>query len=668
MANELTIALTGNPNVGKSTVFNALTGSRQHVGNWPGKTVEKKSGTIIRNDRKIIVTDLPGTYSLTAYSEEEVITRDFIIKEKPDVVIDIIDSANIERNLYLTVQLLELESNLIIALNMSDSAKNKGIKINRKKIEELLGVPVIEIQANKEKGIEKLIEKAVIKAGKKGKNPVSYGNELDEHIKIIEEKIRETDNRNAKWTAIKLLERDKEIEKKTSGELLEIAEKERKHLEDVFGRSTDAAITDARYAFIAGLMKETVAKTAGKTEVSEKIDFVLTNPLLGLPIFLLFMFIAFQLTFVIAQPFADAIDYLFSEIIAGLALSLLENTVPKFVLSFVVNGLISGIGSVLVFVPFIFMLFAVIAVLEDSSYMARAAFITDRFMHKIGLHGKSFLPMLLGFGCTVPAVMATRTLDNKRDRILTIMIMPFMSCGAKLPIYVLFAAAFFPKNADLVVYSLYLAGILVAIVMGLILNKFVFKGLSSPLVMELPPYRMPALKGIIIHAWERAWLFIRKAGTIIFAMVIILWLLASIPLGVEYGSEESAIGTIGKTISPVFEPLGFGNWQSAVALLFGVFAKEASIAAFGTLYGVTDVESAEGEVSLIANLQNNFSPLSAYAFLIFLLLYVPCIPSLTVIKREIGTKWVLFIIFYTTTVAWIASFLVYNLGMLAGFG
>jgi len=337
-------------------------------------------------------------------------------------------------------------------------------------------------------------------------------------------------------------------------------------------------------------------------------------------------------------------------------------------ISLAIDGAVAGVGSVLVFVPFIFMLFLIIAILEDSGYMARAAFVMDKVMHKIGLHGKSFIPMIIGFGCNVPAIMATRVLESKKDRILTILINPFMSCGARLPVYVLFAAAFFPDNGDLVVYSLYILGIIVAIIMGFILKNSFFKGLSSPFVMELPPYRMPTLRGVVTHTWERGWLFIRKAGTVIFTTMIIIWLLAALPPGVEYGSEGSIAGVIGKVIAPFFSPLGFGDWRSSVSLFFGFVAKEVVVGSFGVLYGIEDVETEAGEVGLIENLQGTFTPLSAYAFLVFVLLYAPCMVAVAVIKREIGWKWAVFTAVYTTAIAWITGFLVYRGGLLLGLG
>jgi ferrous iron transport protein B len=506
---------------------------------------------------------------------------------------------------------------------------------------------------------------------------VTYGREVEEHLaelqKFLEKKVKLSEKYNLRWIALKLLENDAEITKLVkdieNGEtvLLE-AERIRQHLKNIFGEDVETIIADARYGFIHGIVKEAVEKASDRISLSDQIDKIVMNRILGIPIFLSLMFLMFHLTFEIATPLSKMIDVFFDKTLSSLVSNALESSnTPVWVTSLLVDGVIAGVGSVLVFVPFIFMLFLIIAILEDSGYMARAAFVMDRIMHKIGLHGKSFIPMILGFGCNVPAVMATRILESRRDRILTILINPFMSCGARLPIYVLFAAAFFPDKGQLVIYSLYIIGIIVAIMMGFILKNMLFKGLSSPFVMELPPYRMPTITGVIIHMWERGWLFIKKAGTVIFTAVIIVWFLASMPPGVEYGSEESIIGMTGKVIAPIFAPLGFGNWQSTVSLVFGFIAKEIIVGTLGVLYGIGDVETTAEEAGLIQNLQGTFTPLSAYSFLIFVLLYVPCMATIAAIKREIGWKWAIFAMLYTTAVAWIFSFAIYQGGLLIGF-
>ena len=678
---KIRVALIGNPNSGKTTLFNRLTGSRQHVGNWPGKTVEKKEGYMEYKDYKIEIVDLPGTYSLTAYSIEELIARNYVVDERPDVVVDIIDSTNLERNLYLAIQLIELNANLILDFNMIDLVKKENLKIDTERISYYLNTEIVETSATKGFGIENLLDKIIeiYENEKKGKRDtdkpiVIYGKELEEHLNELKEFIDENivlDKKyNHRWIALKLLENDKEIinlikDIENGEKVITKAQKIRNHLKGIFGEDTESIIADSRYGFIHGIIKESVEKKSDRISISDRIDKVVMNRFLGIPIFLTIMFLIFKLTFEIASPISDYIDEFF-----GFLCNFSENflnsiNAPSWLISLINDGIISGVGSVLVFIPFIFMLFFIIAILEDCGYMARAAFVMDKAMHKIGLHGKSFIPLLLGFGCNVPGIMATRVLENEKDRIQTILINPFMSCSARLPVYVLFTAAFFPDNGDMIVYSLYMLGIVVAIIMGLIFKNTLFKGLSSPFVMELPPYRMPTLRGAIIHMWERGYLFIKKAGTIIFATIIIIWLLASLPAGVEYGSENSYAGIIGKIISPIFKPLGFSDYRVSTSLLFGFVAKEVVVGSLGVLYGVTDVENNEN--MLIENLHAQFTPLSAYSFLVFVLLYVPCVATIGVIKEEIGWKWAIFTVIYTTIIAWFVAFLVYQVGSLIGF-
>ncbi|MFC1768362.1 ferrous iron transport protein B [Nanoarchaeota archaeon] len=652
----INIALAGNPNCGKTSLFNSLTGLRQHVGNWPGKTVDKKEGKLTYKGNNINIVDLPGIYSLSAYSMEELIARDFIIDEKPDVVLNVVDATNLERNLYLTIQLIEMGANVIVALNMNKYAKEKGHKISHKVLSKLLGVPVVKIEAVEKISKSDLLDLILLDSRKKTKNKISYGFEFDKHILDLEEDLKKINIDNPKWIAIKLLEKDKKV-KVNNQKIVEKSRKIRNHLKEGLGQGVIASLAEARYAFISGLLNESLEKTKiDRKTKSDIADRIITNKYLGVPIFLISMLIMFFLVFEFSLPLMDLIDKGFG---------LLGNYVityfgESWVSSLVGDGIIGGIGAVLVFVPPIFLLFFALSILGDCGYMARIAYVMDRFMHRIGLHGKSFIPMVMGFGCNVPAIMATRTLESRRDRILTMMINPFMSCSARLPVYVFFAGAFFSAYQGLVVFSLYLLGIVVAVVLGLIFRKTMFKGPSAPFVMELPPYRIPTLKGALIHMWENGSQFLKKAGTIIFVAVIIIWSLSSLPLGVEYASQESYIGQIGSFISPVFGPLGFGNWQTSVALLSGLVAKEVIVGTFGTLFG--------GEETVIDSLHETFTPLSAYAFLVFVLLYIPCFGVIAVIKKETQSwRWPIFISVYTVIVAWIVSFIVYQGGIYLGF-
>ncbi|CEA14748.1 ferrous iron transport protein B [Methanobacterium formicicum] len=707
---KIRIALAGNPNVGKSTLFNRWTGMRQHVGNWPGKTVEKKEGTFKYKGQEIEVVDLPGNYSLTAYSVEEVVSRDYIVDEKPDVIVNVIDAANIERNLYLTVQMMELGANLVLALNMNKFAREKGLKINKKQLSQLLGVPVIEIEAVDDTGSEELL-KNIVKSSQAPNivlDRLEYGNEVSEHIQEIQEILDEDVpglDAPSSWIALKLLEDDPEITKKIeeSGNgqrVLKNVKKMQRHFNDVFGDDADAAITDARYGFIAGLVSESVKKPKiDKVTRSDMIDRIVTHKYLGIPIFLLIMWLTFQITFTLGDPLGGYIE----EAFGWLGSTVAANMGEGFLTSFIVDGIIGGVGGVLVFVPLIFILFLVLSVLEDSGYLARAAFVMDRFMHKlVGLHGKSFIPMILGFGCAVPGIMATRTLENERDRLLTMLIVPFMSCSARLPVYALIVAAFFSAYQGWVIFSLYLLGIVVAIVVAAIFKKTIFKGMSAPFVMELPPYRIPTVKGALIHMWERGVLFLKKAGTVILALSVVIWALSSLPVGVEYASQDSITGQIGTTLAPVFAPLGFGEWQATVAIIYGFMAKEVVVSTFGIIYGIgedsggeataeeaapdeqvssetsegSSIEAApaeeeaapEEDPGFIAVMQELFTPLSAYAYMVFVLLYIPCLATLATIRRETNSwKWPGFAAVYTFGVAYVVSLVVYQGGLLLGF-
>jgi ferrous iron transport protein B len=667
---KLKIALAGNPNVGKSTLFNQLTGMKQHVGNWPGKTVEKKEGSFSFKDTNIEVVDLPGNYSLTPYSVEEMVSRDYIVNESPDVIVNVIDAANLERNLYLTMQMLELGANVVLALNMNKFADEKGYEINTNCLSKLLGIPVVKIEAVDKTGTEQLLE--TILKSKKSPNIVTerleYGKEISEHTEIlekyIEEDIPELFNTPSSWIALKLLENDKEVvkavESTNNQRILSESKKIQEHLNQIYGEDVDTIIVDARYGFIAGLVQESVKKPKiDKITRSDLIDRIVTHKYLGIPIFLLIMWLTFQITFTLGAPLQDGIDSGFSLLAATVNNYLGDGMLS----SLIADGIIGGVGSIATFIPIIFLLFLILSILEDSGYLARAAFVMDRFMHKlVGLHGKSFIPMILGFGCCVPGIMATRTLENEKDRILTMLIVPFMSCSARLPIYALFVAAFFSAYQGWIIFSLYMLGIVVAILVAFILKNTLFKEISAPFVMELPPYRLPTVKGALIHMWERGYIFLKKMGTVILVFSILIWILSSLPMGVEYASQESITGQLGTAISPVFEPLGFGNWQSSVALIFGFFAKEVVVSTFGSLYGVGDGDA------LATALHSTFTPLSGYAFMVFALLYIPCVATFLAIRRETNSwKWPIFSATSSLLIAWVAAFIVFQGGTLLGF-
>ncbi|MFA5250170.1 MAG: ferrous iron transport protein B [Parachlamydiales bacterium] len=678
---NLTVGFIGNPNVGKTTLFNTLTGSRQHVGNWPGKTVEKKEGTCFLDHKDIKLVDLPGSYSLTAYSEEELIAVDFVLEKKADIIIQIIDAQNLIRNLFLTIQLLELGAPLVIALNMHNLAELNGIKIDKAKLSLLLGVPVIKIDARNKKSARELIGKALELHTLEAKSAMklSYGSEINEELDKIKEIVRQKENeitrKDLDWISIKLLENDCRInesllKKDCFGEIQRQTTESIKHLERVYGQDINTVLIRERYGFIKGLEKEVVTQQKKETvKVSDKFDNWATHWFWGLPLFLLIIWLVFQITFAVSDPLVGGIEKIINIVGNYCSKWMIEQCgASDLVRSFVVDGIIGGTGSVLAFVPIIGMMFLMITILEDTGYMSRVAYVMDRFMHKIGLHGNAFIPLILGFGCNVAGIMAARTLKKKEDRLLTILINPLISCGARLPVYAFFAGAFFAKNQGQIIFSLYFLGILLAIIMGFIFKKIFFKHLSSPFVIELPPYRYPSFKGVFIHIWEKIWLFIKKAGTIILAFSMLIWALSSFPLGVKYGSEQSLAGRTGKMIAPVFKPLGFGNWQSSIALVFGVVAKEVVGGTFGTLYGIAENDNSKDGSVLKKTLKQDFTPLSAYSFMVFVLLYVPCIATLAVIKKETNSwKWVWFVLFYTMSLAWIISFLVYQSGKLLGF-
>ena len=568
---------------------------------------------------------------------------------------------------------MELGANLVVALNMNKFAQDKGYTIDAKKLSDLLGVPVVEIEANSKIGKDQLL-KTIEEAAKNPVNTVnrlSYGPELFDHLNELQTAIEEDKNLSdvpSRWIAIKLLEDDEIIldrieDSSKRNNILNTTEKVKKHFKDIYNESSEEVIANARYAYIEGLLKEVLTKPATeKKTLTDKIDSIVTNRLLGFPIFLIIMYLMFQITFTVAAPFQDMIDEGFGILGEMVAAALGDGMLT----SFIVDGIIGGVGGVLVFLPQIILLFLIISFLEDSGYLARAAFVMDKVMHSlVGLHGKAFIPMILGFGCGIPGIMATRTMENEKDRLITMLIVPFMSCTARMPVYLLLVGAFFAAaDQTNVIFSLYVLGIVVAIIVAFILRKTLFDDMDAPFVMELPDYKLPTLRGILMHTAEKSWGFVRKAGTIILAAAIIVWILSSFPAGVEYGSQESAIGMIGTAVAPVFAPLGFGSWQPAVALIFGLVAKEVVVGTFSSLFGV-----AEEGAGIAAAMHGIFTPLTAYVFMVFVLLYIPCFAALGTIKQETGGwKWPLIMSVTTLITAYVVAFIVYMVGLALGFG
>lgn len=618
MSTNYTIALAGNPNVGKSTIYNNLTGTRQHVGNWPGKTVEKKEGKARIKDREIVVVDLPGTYSLTAYSIEEIIARDFIVNEHPDAVVAVVDASNLERNLYLVAQLLELEVPFIVALNMSDTAQNQGLQIDPETLSERLGgVTVVETVGNRSIGFEAL-KKAIFELTSKPPPSafvnIDYGATLENEIATLQARITEEaalrQEYNPRWLAIKLLEADEEVYTKLQAAghtaLISTAEHAADKIAEATGEDAETLIADRRYLFISDVVGSAVVRPSVMVETrSDKIDKIITHRIWGLPIFLLLMWVIFQFTANVSAPFLDWVDGVIGGPITNWTAAILEvlGLNGTWIESLAIDGIIAGVGGVLVFVPVLLFLYFSIAILEDSGYMARAAFVMDRVMRAMGLHGKSFLPMLVGFGCTVPAIYATRTLENEDDRKLTGFLTTFMSCGARLPVYAVFGTAFFGTGGGNLIFAMYVLGIIVALLTGLVMKRTVYRNTPpAPFVLELPPYRMPTAKSVALQMWERVGGFLRKATTIIMAVAIILWFLLAIPATTGAGefndirAEDSLFGTVSSAIAPIFAPAGFGDWQAAGSLITGFIAKEVVIGTMNQIY----VDEAVGNVGAAA--------------------------------------------------------------------
>lgn len=673
------IALAGNPNSGKTTMFNELTGSSQYVGNWPGVTVEKKEGRL-KGHKDTQIVDLPGIYSLSPYTLEEVVARNFIINDRPEAIINIVDSTNIERNLYLTTQFLEMGAPVVIALNMMDLLQKSGDTINKEKLSEMLGCDVVETTALKGTGAREVAEKAIelAKKGERQKNVVRFADEVEEAILEIEKELGTgIADKSKRWFAIKLLENDAKAAEALSlmpNQSIRIAEL-RKKLEDMFDDDIESIITFQRYEFIGKVMASCVVKlNRHRDTVSDRIDRIVTNRVLGFPIFAFVMFLVYYVSITtIGTIGTDWVnDVLFGEIVPNAADNILTSlNVSDWLYSLIQDGIIAGVGAVLGFLPQMMVLFFMLALLEDTGYMARVAFIMDRIFRRFGLSGKSFIPMLIGTGCSVPAIMASRTIENERDRRITVMTTSFIPCSAKLPIIALIAGALFP-DTSWVGPSTYFVGIGAVIISGIILKKTKsFSGDPAPFVMELPPYHMPSVKGLFIHMWDRAKSFVKKAATIIFLASALIWFLSSFSWSLEMvDASDSILASIGNLIAPIFAPLGWGDWRAAVAAITGLIAKENVVGTFGVLYGFEEV--AEDGAEIWDTLRMSFTQISAYSFLVFNLICAPCFAAIGSINREMGTpKWTLIAITFQTVLAYVLSLIVYQIGTLftgGGFG
>lgn len=731
------VALAGNPNAGKSTLFNVLTGSRQHVGNWPGKTVEKKTGFHSHLAVQVAITDLPGTYSLSAYSLEEIIARDFILEEQPDAILAVVDAANLERNLYLVVQLLELEKPIVVVLNMMDVAVGMGITFDVAELSRALHAPVILTTARKAEGIDDLLDTLFrITTEPDNSFHLDYGPEIEAELEYLEEHISRSpaarEKYPARWLAIKLLEGDADIAGKLQGvaggpALLTTAELARARLDVTLGDEIETLIAERRYQWIHDLVSRALVNPRlEEATLSDQIDRLATHRWLGIPLFLLTMWVVFKITIDLSAPWVDWIDAVLSGPVNRWAAGLLSvaGLGETWVVSLVVDGLLTGVGAVLAFIPVLLALYFALAVLEDSGYMARGAFVMDRLMNRIGLHGRSFLPLMVGFGCSVPAIYATRTLTNQRDRLLTGLLVPFMSCAARLPVYVLFAAIFFPRRASFVILILYLLGILVALAVGLILQRTLLRPTDSPgLVMELPPYRLPHGRSIWFHMWQRTRAFLQHAASLILITSMFIWLLIAIPAGgsgsfADTPIETSVFGRLSAWLAPALQPLGFGSWQASGALISGLVAKEVVVSTLAQTYavdpasfdsadstafakdlqeiavsfatavadtvraipsligidlndGASDPPANELSIAIRTGFDassDDHAALAGLAFMIFVLVYTPCMAALAAERQELGTKWMWLSLGGQLVLAWLLALVVFQGGLLLGIG
>jgi ferrous iron transport protein B len=726
----ITVAVAGNPNSGKSTLINAIAGSRLQVGNWPGVTVEKKEASLEHGGTRIRLVDLPGTYSLSPYTQEEIVARDYLVHDRPDLIVNVVDATNLERNLYLTVQLLELGIPVVMALNIYDEAESKGYRIDVRRMEKMLGLRVIPTSATKKRGLGELLNGVVATATAddlvaSGSAPIrlasrlTYGEDVEAAAERVAGALVKSHPDVAgeyplRWLTLKLMEGDGRVSEETGIGRDSVLDGALHHLTTAHGEDIEAIMADARYSLAAGLTREVLRKPElRKTELTEKIDRVVLNRFLGIPIFFAAMWLVFKLTFDLSAPFGDFISGMSEGPFKRWAAAILGGIgAPDWTVSLVNDGIIAGVGFVLVFVPVIFAMMFFITFLEGSGYMARAAFVMDRAMHAMGLHGKSFIPMLLGFGCNVPGIYATRTLENRRDKALTALLIPLMSCGARLPVYVIFVSAFFATSSGTVIWSLYVIGIALAIVMGVLFKRTLFRGEAPMFIMELPPYRMPSLRSLCLHTWEKGKHFLVKAGTYILAVSVFVWFLLNLPWGVE-SKKDSYLGKAGQVVAPALAPLGFGTWEAAASLITGVIAKEIVVGTMAEIYApskeeaktktevptlsedlkdigtsfgkavkesISNVVSTFGISSLSTEeepersslkdvIQKTFTPLSGYAFMIFVLLYMPCVVVAIAMRQEFGTwKWFGVAFAYQTILAWGGAFLVYQGGTLLGLG
>ena len=674
--NEMTIGFIGNPNCGKTTLFNAYTGANLKVANWPGVTVEKVEGVMKDHDMTIHLVDLPGTYSLTSYTMEETVSRQFILSGQVDVIINVVDASALERSLYLTLQLLELGKPVVMALNMMDIVEKRGMEIDLHRLPEMLGIPVIPVSARQRRGLDVLLHAAIHHKDSTGpdrlvhEHPVSprHQNDHAEHAMVysdaIEDKLdqlipelkkRYPDLVNYRWHALKLLEGDKEITEKYPVELPQVLD-----------RSYEADIINQKYDFIGEVIGEVLLHKECQDVLTEKADKLLTSKVWGIPVFLGIMAVTFFLTFTVGDWLKGYLELLISWLSGAAEAGLAAIQAGDMLTSLVVDGIIAGVGTIITFLPNILILFLCLALLEDSGYMARVAYVMEGIMSKLGLSGKAFIPMLLGFGCTVPAIMASRALENKRDRFKVMLVTPFMSCNARLTIYILFSEMFFPDNAMVVAYSMYLLGLVVAIVISAVIHLLDRKKSTNYLLIELPEYKLPDAHTVAIYVWEKVKDYLEKAGTTIFLATLIIWALLNFgPHGFSTDMTASFGAVIGKWITPFFVPIGLGFWQIAVALIAGISAKEVVVSSCAVLFGIVNASSPEGMTAFSSALAGiGFGSLNALCLMVFCLLYIPCAASLATIRKEANSwKWMFFSAAFQLAVAWVVTFVVYHIGL-----